>query len=85
MGWLRASGERPQRLLRLESDIVTATIPALMRTATVRHGNRAALRSQVDGAMNYRELDRQVGLVAKALIADGALPGDRTAIWAPNM
>jgi len=35
--------------------------------------------------MNYRELDRQVGLVAKALIADGALPGDRTAIWAPNM
>ena len=35
--------------------------------------------------MSYRELDRQVDLVAKALIADGALPGDRTAIWAPNM
>jgi len=35
--------------------------------------------------MSYTELDRQADLVAKALIADGAQPGERAAIWAPNM
>ena len=41
--------------------------------------------SPTDGAISYRELDRQIDLIAKALIADGARPGDRAAIWAPNM
>lgn len=35
--------------------------------------------------MGYAELDRQADRVAKALIADGAMPGARAAIWAPNM
>lgn len=64
---------------------MTNTIPALLRDAARRHGDRPALVSQVDGAITFRELDRQADLVAKALIADGAVPGDRTAIWAPNM
>ncbi|MGF7150151.1 acyl-CoA synthetase (AMP-forming)/AMP-acid ligase II [Sphingomonas zeicaulis] len=64
---------------------MTTTIPALMRDTANRYGDRAALVSQLDGAISFRELDRQADLVAKALIADGALPGDRTAIWAPNM
>ncbi|GLS98675.1 3-[(3aS,4S,7aS)-7a-methyl-1,5-dioxo-octahydro-1H- inden-4-yl]propanoyl:CoA ligase [Sphingobium jiangsuense] len=64
---------------------MTTTIPALLRDAAQRFGGRPALVSQQDGAMSYIELDRQADLVAKALIADGALPGDRAAIWAPNM
>jgi len=64
---------------------MTTTIPALLRDAAQRFGDRPALVSQQDGAMSYIELDRQADLVAKALIADGALPGDRAAIWAPNM
>lgn len=64
---------------------MTDTIPALMRAAAKRHGDRPALFSQADGAISFNELDRQADLVAKALIADGALPGDRAAIWAPNM
>ncbi|GAY24433.1 AMP-binding protein [Sphingobium fuliginis] len=64
---------------------MTTTIPALMRSAAARHGDRPALVSQTDGAISYRELDRQADLVAKALIADGARPGDRASIWAPNM
>ena len=64
---------------------MTTTIPSLMRDAAARHGDRAALVSQVDGAISFRELDRQADLIAKALIADGAQPGDRAAIWAPNM
>ena len=64
---------------------MTTTIPALMRSAAARHGDRPAMVSQTDGAISYRELDRQIDLIAKALIADGARPGDRAAIWAPNM
>lgn len=64
---------------------MTTTIPALMRDTAARYGDRAALVSQKDGAISYRELDHQADLVAKALIADGAQPGDRAAIWAPNM
>jgi acyl-CoA synthetase (AMP-forming)/AMP-acid ligase II len=65
--------------------IMTMTIPALMRDAAARYGDRAALVSHADGAMSFRDLDRQADLVAKALLADGAQPGDRAAIWAPNM
>ena len=61
------------------------TIPALLRDAATRFGDRAALFSQIDGAISYRELDRQADLVARALIADGTQMGDRAAIWAPNM
>ena len=64
---------------------MTTTIPALMRDAARRYGDRAALVSQVDGAVSFGELDRRADRIAKALIADGARPGDRAAIWAPNM
>ena len=64
---------------------MTKTIPGLMREAARLHGARRALVSQVDGAISFAELDRQADLVAKALIADGAQPGDRSAVWAPNM
>ena len=64
---------------------MTTTIPALMRDAAWRYGDRAALVSPVDGSISYRELDAQADLIAKALMADGVQQGDRTAIWAPNM
>jgi len=64
---------------------MTTTIPALMRDAARRHGDRDALVSQTDGAISFRDLDAQADLVARALIADGAVPGERAAIWAPNM
>jgi acyl-CoA synthetase (AMP-forming)/AMP-acid ligase II len=64
---------------------MTTTIPALMRNAARLHGGRAALFSSIDGSISFRELDEHADQVAKALIADGAVPGDRSAIWAPNM
>lgn len=64
---------------------MTTTIPGLMRDAAGRYGDRPALVSQTDGPMSYRALDHQADQVAKALIADDARPGDRAAIWAPNM
>ncbi|ATE63984.1 AMP-binding protein [Rhizorhabdus dicambivorans] len=61
------------------------TIPALLRDAAARYKDRAALASATDGAISYADLDRRADEVAKAMIADGAMPGDRAAIWAPNM
>lgn len=69
----------------MEGDGLNKTIPALLREAASLHGDRAALVSTSDGEIGYRELDRRADEVAKALIADGAVPGDRAAIWAPNM
>lgn len=64
---------------------MTTTVPALLRHAARLYKDRAALVSQTDGAIGYAELDRQADRVAKAMIADGAAPGERAAIWAPNM
>ena len=61
------------------------TIPALLRDAAALYKDRAALSSSTDGAISYRDLDRRADDVARAMIADGAVPGDRAAIWAPNM
>lgn len=64
---------------------MTTTIPAVLREAANVHKGRPALVSQSDGTMSFAELDRAADLVAKALIADGAMPAERAAIWAPNM
>lgn len=64
---------------------MSRTIPALLRDAAARYKDRAALSSSVDGPMSYQELDRRADEVAKAMIADGTVAGDRTALWAPNM
>ena len=61
------------------------TIPSLMRQAARRYGDRPALISALDGPASFHELDRRADDVARALIADGAQPGERAAIWAPNM
>ena len=37
-----------------------------------------------DSRLSYRELGERVTAVAAALIAEGVVPGDRVAIWAPN-
>lgn len=64
---------------------MSRTITALLRDAAARYKDRAALSSSVDGAISYRDLDRRADEVAKAMMADGAVPGDRAALWAPNM
>lgn len=64
---------------------MTTTIPALLRHAANLHKDRAALVSQSDGSISFADLDRRADDFAKALIADGMQPGERTGIWAPNM
>lgn len=64
---------------------MTDTIPALLRAAAKKFGNKAALSSVADGAVSFATLDAQADRVARALLADGMAHGERTAIWAPNM
>ncbi len=61
------------------------TIPALLKDAARRFGDKAALASAADGAIGFAELDRQADRVARALLADGFAKGDRVGIWAPNL
>ena len=60
------------------------TIPALVEDAAERHGAAAALE---DGAitLSFGELREAARRAARAFIAAGLAPGDRAAIWAPNL
>src|SRR5690349_7747797 len=60
------------------------TIPQVVARAVERFGGREAM---VDGAvrLSFTELGGQIDQAANALIASGVEPGDRIAIWAPNV
>ncbi|MFF9853794.1 FadD3 family acyl-CoA ligase [Streptomyces litmocidini] len=64
-------------------DLEWGTIPALVRAAAERHGQREAV---VDGRVRvtYAELGERVERAAAACLATGIRGGDRVAIWAPN-
>lgn len=70
-------------------DSTPRTVPALMRFAAQRHGDKTAI-SQKDGLaepveISYRELDALRVASAKAFHAAGICKGDRVAVWAPNI
>src|SRR5688500_11579400 len=65
-------------------DLEFGTIPRLLAHSASRFGELAAIE---DGefSLSYRELEGKVRAAAKGLIALGVSPGDRVAIWAPNV
>jgi HIP---CoA ligase len=60
------------------------TIPAAVASAAAEFGDAEALAEPGGARLSYRELHERVGEVARALIADGIVPGDRVAVWCPN-
>ncbi|WP_179405117.1 FadD3 family acyl-CoA ligase [Burkholderia guangdongensis] len=62
----------------------TLTTPALIARAAARHGAHPAIESE-HGRLTYAELDAARIEAARALLASGIEPGDRIAIWAPNL
>ncbi len=60
------------------------TIPQVVARAVERFGDREAV---VDGdvRLSFVEFAGEIDRAARALIATGVDPGDRVAIWAPNM
>ena len=60
------------------------TIPELVDDAAARFGDAQAL---VDGDVDWTwvELRDQIHAAARAMMASGVQPGDRVAVWAPNV
>ena len=67
----------------MSADKVGATIPRMIQANAAKFGDAAAI---VDGEcrMSYAEVAHEMAAVARSLIADGVIPGDRGAVWAPN-
>jgi HIP---CoA ligase len=62
----------------------TLTTPALIACGAARYGARAAI--EMPGhVLTYAQLDDARIVAARALMACGIAPGDRVAIWAPNL
>lgn len=67
---------------------VTLTVPGLLGHAAARFGDREAI---VDHSvepplrMTYREYEARVREATRAFVVAGIEPGDRVAIWAPNV
>ncbi|MEL4181136.1 FadD3 family acyl-CoA ligase [Roseateles sp. PN1] len=61
-----------------------ATLPALIRQAAARFPQRPAIVDE-SISISYEELLRRSEQVARALITSGIGPGDRVAVWAPNL
>jgi fatty-acyl-CoA synthase len=65
--------------------LLEETIGANLRRTVERFADREALVVRHQGyRATYGELSEQVGLAARALIANGVCRGDRVGIWAPS-
>lgn len=60
------------------------TVPALLRSAARRWGDKTALMSAKEAPASFAKLDRFADRFAAASVADGMLAGERVALWAPN-
>ena len=65
-------------------NLSTLTIPALIKLQANKLGSKPALISD-DETLSFLELDNLSTNIATHLIDLNVLPGDRVAIWAPNM
>ncbi|GGP36466.1 FadD3 family acyl-CoA ligase [Streptomyces melanogenes] len=67
----------------LRGDLEWGSVPALVRSAAERFGQREAV---VEGRtrVSYAELGERVERAAAACMAAGVESGDRVAVWAPN-
>lgn len=71
-----------------ELDLADLTVPGLLARAVERFGDAEAvvdLSADPPVRLSFRELSNEARATAKALIAAGVEPGDRVAIWAPNI
>ena len=79
----------------IRGDLEWGTIPNLLRSVAAAHPDREAVvdpsvdpsAESDDGVMrlSYAELADRAEATARALVAAGVEPGDRVAIWAPNI
>ena len=65
-------------------DLEWASIPAMVRASVARFGGREAVVDD-DLRLTFAELGALVDRAAGAIVAAGIEPGDRVAVWAPNV
>jgi len=68
----------------MRGDLLWGTTPRLVRMAAETFAARPAI-SDGDVTMSYDDLAAAVSQAARAFLAFGLEPGDRAAIWAPNI
>jgi HIP---CoA ligase len=68
----------------MRGDLLWGTTPRLVRMAAEAFAARPAI-SDGDVTMTYDDLAAAVSQAARAFLAFGLEPGDRAAIWAPNI
>ncbi len=78
--------DQPSTETAPRGDLEFGTTPRLVQIAAERHGDAIAFEDESDRtAISYRDFERRVVDAARAFIAAGIEPGDRVAIWAPNI
>lgn len=65
-------------------DPAPSTIPAVLARAAQRFGTREGL-VEPDRRLTFAQLGAEVQRAAAALVATGIEPGERVALWAPNL
>src|SRR5262245_19431884 len=68
----------------LRGDLEWGTTPTLVVAQSARFGDDIAI-ADGDTIITFADLAVRVEAAARAMIAAGLQPGDRAAIWAPNM
>jgi acyl-CoA synthetase (AMP-forming)/AMP-acid ligase II len=63
---------------------MTDTIPAVLREAAQRFGERPALLTPNAAPMGFAALCDLASAFARALLADGMVAGERVVVWLPN-
>lgn len=63
---------------------MTDTIPAVLREAALRFGDKPALITPGARPVGFAQLCDLASAFAKGLMADGMAAGERVAVWAPN-
>ena len=61
-----------------------ASLPAALTVSAKLHADRAAL-TLADNTLTYAQLDVAVSALATSLAEQGVEPGDRVALWMPNV
>jgi fatty-acyl-CoA synthase len=68
-----------------QDPLLYQTVGGLLASAAARWPDNEALIVRHENArLTYRELDEQVDIVARGLLASGLRAGDRVGIWSPN-
>ena len=68
----------------MESTVEPTTVPRIVKQAAIDHAGRVAIQED-ERQISFAELDALRVSACRAFMASGIEPGDRVAIWAPNI